>query len=175
MNKIISNNILEDQTFRQNVQKENLKRKVLILLMLFFTLLMLYIIISHNYFDVFMNQSNIHIDKEIVTEHNSYGEANIEKQTQESIKRILSDTQISTWTANDQLYPKVSNLSDGNFLVVWQSYLQDSSSIGFNIYGQIFYSNGAKRGNEFHIINSTALSQTSPNVAASSNGKFFVV
>ena len=121
-----------------------------------------------------MNPSNIYLDKEIVTEYNSYGEPDIEIQTQENIKRILSDTQINTWTVNDQTNPKVSSLSDGNFVVVWQSYLQNGSG-GWGIYGQIFYSNGVKRGNELHISNFTALNQTNQNIAAASSGKFMVV
>ena len=102
-------------------------------------------------------------------EHNS-----IEIQNRENIKRILSDTQINTWSANDQINPKVSTFSDGNFVVFWQSYLQDSS-ISYGIYGQIFYSNGAKKGNEFHVSNFNGLSKIDPNVAAASSGKFMVV
>ena len=74
------------------VIKNELKRKIL---MSFFsiTLVLVCIIISKNYFDT-KNQSNIpHIDKETVTEHNFDEKA-------ADIKRILDDTQINTWTAN---------------------------------------------------------------------------
>ena len=67
----------------------------------------------------------------------------------------------------------ITCLLDGNFVIVWQSYLEDGISYG--IYGQIFYSNGATKGNEFHISNYNALNQTNPSVAASSNSKFMVV
>ena len=87
--------------------------------------------------------------------------------------RILSDTQINTWTANNQEDPSIASLSDNNIVVVWESYLQNGN--GFNIYGQIFYSNGAKKGNEFPITNYTNSIQTNPKVAASSAGKFMVV
>ena len=163
--------MLEDRQIIQNNQKDNLKIKVSIILLLFVTLIVIsVIIILDNYFYI-MNQSNIHIDKEIPTEYNSYGE---EMQYQENIKRILVDTQINTWIPNDQMNPTVSTLSDGKFVVVWQSYLHDNN-IGYSIYGQIFYSNGAKRGNEFHISDFTALNQTNPNVTAASNGKFMVI
>ena len=133
-----SNCMLEDHQIRQNNQKDNLKIKFFILLLLFVTVIVVSaIIIFGNYF-YFMKQSNIHIDKEMVTEHNSHGEAKIEIQNQKNLNRILSDTQINTWTANNQTNPKVSSLSDGNFVVVWQSYLQDGN--GWGIYGQIFYS-----------------------------------
>ena len=164
--------MLEDYQIKQ---KDDLKIKVSILLLLFFIVILIYVIIIFgNYFDA-INQSNIHVYdyKKIVTEHYSHGEADIEKQTQENIKRILVDTQINVWTANDQINPKISALSDGNFVVLWQSYLQ--YSIIYGIYGQIFYSNGATRGTEFHVGNSTTLNQTYPSVAASLNGKFMVI
>ena len=163
----------EDHQVKQNHKNDNLKIKVSTLLLLFVTVIMVsVIIILSNYFDI-MNQNNLHLDKEIVTGHNYYGEADIEIQNKKDRKRILSDTQINTWNVNNQTNSKVSTLSDGNFVVIWQSYLQDDSSV-YSIYGQIFYSNGIKKGTEFHASNSTALNQTNPNVAASS-GKFMVI
>ena len=170
------NLVPDDHQLKQNLKNDDLKIKVSILFLLFFTVIVVYVIIFNNYVNL-QNYSNIHVyvDKEIVTEQNSNDDkADIFKiQTRENIKRILIDTQIKTWTANDQTTPKVSTLSDGNFVVVWQSYLQDSS--GWGIYGQMFYSNGAKKGNEFHVSNSTAWNQTNPNVAAASSGKFMVI
>ena len=163
-----SNRILEDQKVIQKGQKENFKIKVSIIFLLFVTL----IIIFGNYYYI-MSQSNIRVDEEIVTKHNSHEKADIEIKTQENMKRVLYDAQINTWTMNDQTNPKVSTLSDGNFVVVWQSYLEDG--IGCSIYGQIFYNNGAKKGNEIHISNSSGLNKTIPNVAGASSGKFMVV
>ena len=168
------NRVLEDHQVRQNVQKENLMIKICIILLLFFVIIVVSIIIFGNYFDI-INENNIHLDKEIITQHNSHDKTEIEIQTLENIKRSLSDTQINTWTVNDQINTKVSSLSDGNFVVVWQSYLQDGSGYGIN--GQIFYTYGAKRGNEVYISNSTALNQINQNVnvAAASSGKFMVI
>ena len=42
------------------------------------------------------------------------------------------------------------------------------------MYGQLFYSNGAKKGNEFHVSDTTGINQTNPIIAASSSGKFMV-
>ena len=167
-----SNHIFVDQKVRQKVQKKNLKIKVSILL-LFITLIMVSVIIIFGNYCYIMSQSNIHVDKEIVTEHNSHEKADIEIQTQEKIKRILIDTQINIWTKNDQINPKVSTLSDGNFVVVWQSNLQHGT--GYSIYGQIFNSNGAKKGTEFQISDSIVLNPTNPNVAGASSGKFIVI
>ena len=122
------NHILEDHQRGQNNQNDNLKIKVSTLLLLFVTVIMVsVIIILSNYFDI-MNQNNLHLDKEIVTEHNYYGEADIEIQNDEDRKRILSDTQINTWNVNNQTNSKVSTLSDGNFVVIWQSYLENGIS-----------------------------------------------
>ena len=167
------NYILEDNRVRRNIQKENLKIKISILLLLFVTLIMVSVIIFGNYFDI-MNQAIILIDKVIATEYNSNDKAETEIQAQQNIKRILSDTQINTWTVNNKTNPKVSSLSDGNFVVIWQSNPQDGSNI-YSIYGQIFYTNGAKKGNEFHVSNSTALNQTNPNIAAASSDKFMAI
>ena len=157
-------NMLEDHQTRQNVHKGNFKIKCFILSLLSITIIVVSVILCRNYFDI-IDQGNIYAHKD---EHNS-----IEIQNQENIKRILIDTQINRWNVNDQTNPKVSTLSDGNYVVVWQSYLE--VSIGFSIYGQIFYSNGAKKGNEFRVSNFTALNETNPNVAALSNGKFMVI
>ena len=105
----------------------------------------------------------------------SYNYNNQSKIDNEIIKnlRILSDTQINTWTANNQNNSKISSLSDGNFVVIWESYNQNGNSWG--IFGQIFYSNGAERGSEFPINNYTTSNQSNPKIAASASGKFMVV
>ena len=166
------NGMLEANQVRKNDKKDNLKIKICIILLLFVILIVVSVNIFNNNFDI-TNQSNVHVDNEIITEHNFQDRAEIEIQTLENKKRILIDAQINTWTVNDQRFPKVSNLSDGNFIVVWQSYLEDG--VGFSIYGQIFYSNGVKKGNEFHASNSTSSNQTNPNVAGVSSDKFMVV
>ena len=161
--------MLEDHQVINNRYKENLKIKVLILFLLFVTFIVIFGIINHIYFDI-QSQSNIYED----SEHNFHEKVYSNTETPlENIKRILSDTQIDTWTVNDKTFPKVSPLSDGSFVVICQNYLNVSSR--WSIYGQLFYSNGAKKGNEFYVSNSTVYNQTNLNVAGSSNGKFMVV
>ena len=151
MNKMRLNHKPEDK---------QVKRIHHLVLFLFVTLIAISLIIFCNSFYL-MDQSN-------------NDPSNIEIQTIANVKRLLIDTQINTWTADHQWYPKVTSLSNGNFVVVWQSFLENGS--GFNsIYGQIFYSNGNKMGNEFPISNYITIDQTNPNVAASSNGRFMVV
>ena len=168
-------------------QKYNLIKKISILLV-FISLIGVSFIIFDSF--SYMNQNNI--DKKIEN-HDNYKEKsddisliinntvktndkhihlpiNIEIQT--FATRIL-DTMINTWITSNQQYPSISSLSDGNFVVVWQSNLQNGN--GWGIYGQIFYSNGAKKGNEFSVNNYNKGNSTNPKVAASSNGKFMVV
>ena len=166
MHKFILNCIHYDNEDGE-VEKINKKyysmKNILILLLLFITLIGLCFVIFCKSF----NSNNLsNIDKETEKKHN------LMENRKQNINRILSDTQINTWTDNNQLRPKISTLSNGNFVIIWQSYLENG--IG-NIYGQIFYSNGAKKGNEFHISNYTTLDQTNKNVASSSSGKFMVI
>ena len=176
MEKISLDNIPENHQVRTNDPKDNSKLKIWILsFLLFVTLIMVSSIISDNYFNI-SNQSKIHLNSKIVNincsnEKTDDTNSNIEINTRENVNRVLADTQINSWIYSDQRYPKVSALSDGNFVVTWQSFRQNGNRWSIN--GQIFYSNGAKKGNEFLINNSTTLNQTNPIIAASS-GKFMV-
>ena len=155
------NKLIYEHDGLENIdQKYYSMKKILIILLLFAILFGVSFIIFDNCFNC-KNQSKI--EKEL---ENKYF------NKKQNIKRILSNTQINTWTASHQQLPKIASLSNGNFVVVWQSYLQNYNS--WNIYGQIFYNNGAKKGNEFPITNTT-LNATNPNVAASSNSKFMVI
>ena len=174
LNKMISDNTVTDNELTNKKQKHNLELKVWILLLLFAILFVVVAIIFANYFNV-QNQSSIHVNQKTVIEHDSDEKvySNNKIKAVENIKRILSDIQINTWNASDQRYPSISSLSDGNFVVIWQSSLENGDT--FDIYGQIFYSNGAKKGNEFHVsIGTTTSNQTNPNVASSSD-KFMVI
>ena len=151
---------------------DNLRNKMLFL-SIFATLIVLSLIIFCN---SNIDQSNI--DEKVINKHHlnnqkSDHNSNIEIQIIANVKRMLTDTQINTWMASNQTNPQVSSLSNGYFVVVWQSYLEDGN--GWNIYGQIFYSNGKKMGNEFSVSNYITFNQTFPHVATSSNGKFMVV
>jgi alpha-tubulin suppressor-like RCC1 family protein len=81
-----------------------------------------------------------------------------------------AELHVSTTTAGDQSLPAVAGLSDGRFVVVWQS----SDRSGPGIYGQIYRANGAKSGREFRINTTTAAAQTQPRIAALPAGRFVV-
>jgi hypothetical protein len=87
--------------------------------------------------------------------------------------KVGSEFQVNTWTAGWQGTSFVTSLSDGGFVVVWESTGQDGS--GFGLYGQRFDSNGNKVGSEFRVNTWTTGDQDIPSVTSFYNGGFVVV
>jgi hypothetical protein len=86
--------------------------------------------------------------------------------------KYLSEFQVNTYTTNSQEYPSVAGLSDGKFVVTWQSRGQDGDSEG--IYGQIYNGDGTRFLSEFRVNTYTSREQSKPSVAGLSDGKFVV-
>ncbi|MCU0644744.1 MAG: hypothetical protein MUC94_10840, partial [bacterium] len=80
--------------------------------------------------------------------------------------------QVNTWTTEEPIDPEMAGLKDGGFVVCWASDGQDGSQSG--IYGQLFDSFGAKRGNEFQINTYTENSQETPSAAGLRDGGFVI-
>jgi hypothetical protein len=87
--------------------------------------------------------------------------------------KVGSEFYVNTWTTTDQVCPSITSLSNGGFVVVWQSDEQDGSFIG--VYGQRFDSSGNKVGSEFQVNTWTTDWQDSPSITTLSNGGFVVV
>ena len=89
---------------------------------------------------------------------------------------FANDTQANTYTTSYQYNPAITTLSNGNYVVVWQSNGQGKSSTNYNgIYGQLFSSTGTKVGGEFVISNnSTTTDEQTPAVTALNAGRFAV-
>ena len=97
--------------------------------------------------------------------------------------RFLSAS--NTWLSGDILvntpkgefhkYPAVAALSNGNAVVVWGSYNQQTTSSMQDIYGQVLSPTGQKVGSEFLVNQFTLYNQRNPGVAALSSGGFIVV
>jgi hypothetical protein len=87
--------------------------------------------------------------------------------------KVGSEFQVNTWTTGQQDSPSITTLSNGGFVVVWQSYGQDGS--GYGVYGERFDSNGNKLGSEFRVNTCTTDYQDSPSVTSLPNGGFAVV
>ena len=63
--------------------------------------------------------------------------------------KIGSQTHVNTFITDKQYFPTVSPLSDGGYLVIWNSTGQNGRSNG--VYAQKFSSVGAKNGAEFEL------------------------
>jgi hypothetical protein len=81
--------------------------------------------------------------------------------------------QVNTYTNNDQYNPAVAMDASGDFVVVWNSLLQDGSSTG--VFGQQFDSSGNALGGEFQVNTYTTSGQRFPAAAADPSGNFVVV
>ncbi len=87
--------------------------------------------------------------------------------------KIGNEFQVNTYTTNSQGSPSVATFMNSNFVVVWQSWLQDGAN-GNGIYGQLFDASGNRIGNEFQVNTYTPLDQRLPSVTSFSNGNFVV-
>lgn len=79
---------------------------------------------------------------------------------------------INSYTTANQTHPAVAMDADGDFVVVWQSHLQDGSNYG--IFGQRYSSRGRSLGEEFQVDTQTTGSQNSPAVSMDADGDFVV-
>ncbi len=86
-----------------------------------------------------------------------------------------SEFQINTYTTGPQSGPgarSVARSANGNFVVVWQSYDEDSY---LDIRAQRYYRAGAVAGSEFQVNTFTTSNQRDPAVSAAADGSFVVV
>jgi len=81
---------------------------------------------------------------------------------------------VNTHTDDMQNSPTAIALSDGSFVVSWQSYRQEGSR-DYGIYGQLYNSSGNPIGDEFHVNTYTDGSQTNPKIIALPNQKFAII
>lgn len=81
--------------------------------------------------------------------------------------------QVNQTTAGDQGYPGVASDPAGNFVVVWQSYLQDGSGAG--VFARRYDRTGAAVSAEFQVNTYTTGNQTGEQVAVDGGGNFVVV
>jgi hypothetical protein len=80
---------------------------------------------------------------------------------------------VNTFTMYGQRYPAVASGAAGNFVVVWQSYLQDGDARG--VFGQRYAGGGAPLGAEFQVNTYTNNDQRYPSAGADPAGNFVVV
>jgi hypothetical protein len=80
---------------------------------------------------------------------------------------------VNTFTTGNQFRAAVAADNAGNFLVTWDSALQDGSSTG--VFAQRFSSSGVPLGPEFRVNTQTVGDQFTSSAAADSSGNFIVV
>ena len=85
---------------------------------------------------------------------------------------IGSETQVNTTTSGNQQEPSIAIDRNGNTLICWSSYGQDSDQYG--IVGQLYDNNGNTVGGEIQINTTTADVQDNADVSVSYDGTFFV-
>jgi len=85
-----------------------------------------------------------------------------------------TDVVVNTFSNNFQENPAVATLTNGNVVVVWESFCEAGSGSLLDVYGQILSPAGQKIGGEFLINQFTSYNQRTPTVAALANGGFVV-
>ena len=86
---------------------------------------------------------------------------------------VGGEVRVNSYTTNSQAAPSVASLSDGGWLVTWQSYDQDYYG-GTGVYSQRYCSDGTTAGGETRINSYTVGGQYEPSVAALADGGWFV-
>ena len=79
---------------------------------------------------------------------------------------------VNTTTADSQTRASMAMDADGDFVVAWQSNLQDGSGNG--IFAQRYNAAGVAQGIEFRVNTTTANFQVSPDIAMDADGDFVV-
>lgn len=91
-------------------------------------------------------------------------------------EKVGNEFLINTTIAYSQSKPIVKYFSNGNFIVVWESWKQDiATPSGYGLYGKIFDSNGAVVKDEFQINTYTNDYQWFGDVDTYDDGRFVVV
>ena len=79
-----------------------------------------------------------------------------------------SEFRVNTTTANDQTLPHAAIDTTGNFVVAWQSNLQDGG--GYGIFAQRYNSAGTAQGSEFRVNATTTGDQSNSSIAMTTTG-----
>jgi hypothetical protein len=86
---------------------------------------------------------------------------------------LSAEFRVNTYTTDEQRIPSVASDSAGNFVVVWESVLQDGAEGG--IFGRRFAASGAPLGPEFRVNTYTTDAQDRAVVTRDPSGNFVVV
>ena len=82
---------------------------------------------------------------------------------------------VNTTTANTQLYPTITGLADGRFVVAWTDYSETGGGLPYtDVRAQVFNANGSAFGAEFVVNTHTIGDQKEPTTTALADGRFVV-
>jgi hypothetical protein len=102
-----------------------------------------------------------------------YGSGIFGRRFASSGAALAFEFQVNAYTLNNLLFPSVALDGDADFVVVWESRLQDGSAGG--VFGRRFSSAGTALAAEFQVNTYTSAEQRLPRVAAAAGGGFVVV
>jgi hypothetical protein len=109
----------------------------------------------------------------------NYGDTDIESiqgQRYNSVGTAQgSQFQVNSYTTGSQAFPAVSLDSDGDFVVIWESYGSIGDTNLRSIQGQRYNSLGVPQDSQFQVNSYTENDQRFPDVAMDSDGDFVVV
>ena len=82
-----------------------------------------------------------------------------------------AEFQVNTYTTDDQWRCVVAMDSDGDFVITWQSHVQDTVA---DIYAQLYNASGVAQGSEFLVNTYTTNHQEMPAIAMDDDGDFVI-
>ncbi|MCA9095791.1 MAG: VCBS repeat-containing protein, partial [Planctomycetaceae bacterium] len=96
----------------------------------------------------------------------------LEARTLLSAKGIGPETQVNTFTTNDQIFSAIAVDADGDYVVTWSSDGQDGD--GFGIFAQRYSPSGTPQGSEFQVNTYTTSFQGEPTIGMDADGDFVI-
>ncbi len=87
--------------------------------------------------------------------------------------RLGSVFMVNQYQTDSQDSPRIAMDDDGNFIVVWQSFGQDTFG-GYGIYARRYSSSGSALTDEFQVNDTTSGYQFEPSVSMDSDGDFVI-
>ena len=87
---------------------------------------------------------------------------------------LSGEFRVNTYTTSSQGSPSIAMDADGDFVVAWDSYGQETGQIGTGVYAQRFNSAGVPQGGEMHVNTFTTSYQRTPDVATDAVGNFVI-
>jgi hypothetical protein len=85
---------------------------------------------------------------------------------------VGAEFQVNTYITSTQDFPSIAGLTNGDFIITWESWVQDGDNVG--IFAQRYDSNSNTIGTEFQVNTYTTNGQQKPAVAALTDGEFVI-